>query len=48
LTVRFGRKSGIKFLKNVGFIMCIIPAKQKRIPNRILKISTKVSIRIMV
>ena len=40
--VSFGKKSGIKFLKKLGLMMCIIPAKQKRIPNRILKKSTVV------
>jgi hypothetical protein len=35
--VNFGRKSGIKCLKNLGFIKCMMPAKQKKAPNIILK-----------
>lgn len=46
--VSFGKKSGIKFLKKLGLMMCIIPAKQKRIPKRILKKSTAVCMMFMV
>jgi hypothetical protein len=44
----FGKKSGIKFLKKFGLMMCIIPAKQKRMPNRIRKKSTVVCMVFMV